>query len=92
MKLVKCIEERFGSKTFRKGERYWMDENSTWEDLDGDKYATFYFSHIPSKTHKLGQYKISHFSIEHDCSTCIYSTYPKDCKKICVVVEGKERL
>ncbi len=92
MKLVKCINERTtypGQLSI--GARYWMDEDSVWKDEDGDEYAVFYTFHIPNAKYKLGQFKTSHFEIEHNCVQCIYSTYPKDCKKICIIVEGKEK-
>lgn len=92
MKLVKCIEERVGFSKIKKGLKYWMNESSIWKDGDGDEYATFYSFHIPNETYKIGQFKTSHFELEHDCTECIYSSYPKDCKRICMVVAGKEEL
>lgn len=93
MKLVKCIEERedFPGQ-INKGSRYWMDESSIWKDCDGDEYAIFYTFHLPNEKYRLGQFKTSHFEIEHDCRECIYSSYPKNCKRICMVVDGKENL
>lgn len=87
MRLVKCIEER---KDFLDqlcvGSRYWMDESSIWKDSDGDKYATFYTYHVPEDKYKVGQFKIAHFEVAHDCASCIYATYPGDCKQTCMVV------
>ena len=93
MKLVKCIEERANfPEQLTKDQRYWMDENSAWTDSDGDEYATFYTFHLPNEKYILGQFKTSHFEVEHGCTSCIYSTYPKDCKRICMVIAGKEEL
>lgn len=93
MKLVRCIEER---KDFPGqisiGTRYWMNENSVWKDSDGDEYATFYTFHLPEEKYKIGQFKTSHFEVEHSCTQCIYSSYSEDCKRICMVVAGKEKL
>lgn len=93
MKLVRCIEEKtkFPGQ-ISMGTRYWMDEDSIWKDSDGDEYATVYIYHIPSEKYKLGQFKTSHFEIEHSCKQCIYSSYPENCKRICMMVAGKEKL
>lgn len=69
-----------------------MDEGSIWKDSDENEYAKFYTLHILDEKYKLGQFKTSHFEVEHDCTQCIYSTYPKECKKICMVLAGKEVL
>lgn len=93
MKLVKCIEERMNFPgQITKGSRYWMDERSIWKDSDNDEYATFYSFHLPDEKYKLGQFKTSHFEVEHNCTGCIYSSYPKDCKIICMVIAKKEKL
>ncbi len=95
MKLVKCINERtIYPGQLSVGTRYWMDEDSVWRDSDGDEYAIFYTFHIPDPKYKIGQFKTSHFEIENlkDCNQCVYSTCPKDCRKICMVVEEKEKL
>lgn len=93
MKLVKCIEERANFPgQISKGSRYWIDESSVWKDSDGDEYATLYTFHQANEKYKLGQFKTSHFEVEHSCTECIYSSYPKDCKRICMVVAGKEEL
>lgn len=87
MKLVKCIEERANFPgQISKGSRYWIDESSVWKDSDGDEYATFYDFHLLDEKYRLGQFKTSHFKIEHCCTTCIYSKYPKDCKQTCMVL------
>lgn len=91
MKLVKCIEEIINFPFVIKGEKYWMDVSNFW-DMNREKYALFYISHLPEDRYILGRFKISHFEVEHDCTGCIYSLYSKDCKRICVVVTGQEQL
>lgn len=61
MRLVKCISERKSMPgQIIIGNKYWIDDSTSWKDHDGDEYAQVYLDE--DKENRVGELLTSHFT------------------------------